>query len=84
MKLENCYIRSTSLKTQQKRNLYKTTSLALRQRHLHRKPRRNNTGKELDIETGLYYYGVRYLDPKISRWLSGDPAVGEYIPEAPD
>jgi hypothetical protein len=23
------------------------------------------------------------MDPKISRWLSGDPAVGEYIPVAP-
>ena len=34
---------------------------------------------ELDTETGLYYYGARYLDPKYSRWLSGDPAVGEYI-----
>ena len=39
-------------------------------------------GKELDAETGLYYYGARYLDPKISRWLSGDPAMGEYIPAA--
>jgi RHS repeat-associated protein len=41
------------------------------------------TGKELDEETGLYYYGARYLDPRVSRWLSADPAVGEYIPEAP-
>ena len=31
---------------------------------------------ELDEETGLYYYGARYLDPKYSRWLSGDPALG--------
>jgi RHS repeat-associated protein len=41
------------------------------------------TGKEFDEETGLYYYGARYLDPKVSRWLSTDPAVGEYIPSAP-
>ena len=34
-------------------------------------------------ETGLYYYGARYLDAKYSRWLSTDPAVGEYIPMAP-
>jgi RHS repeat-associated protein len=34
-------------------------------------------------ETGLYYYGARYLDPRTSRWLSADPAVGEYIPVAP-
>ena len=38
---------------------------------------------EMDEETGLYYYGARYLDPKYSRWLSGDPALGEYIPKAP-
>jgi RHS repeat-associated protein len=41
------------------------------------------TGKELDAETGLYYYGARYLDPKTSRWLSADPAMGDYIPGAP-
>ena len=41
------------------------------------------TGKERDEETGLYYYGARYLDPKTSRWLSTDPALGEYIPLAP-
>jgi RHS repeat-associated protein len=41
------------------------------------------TGKERDEETGLYYYGARYLDPKTSRWLSADPAMGEYIPGAP-
>ena len=32
------------------------------------------------IETGLYYYGARYLDPKTARWLSADPAMGEYVP----
>lgn len=30
-------------------------------------------GKELDAETGLYYYGARYYDPKISQWLGVDP-----------
>jgi len=39
--------------------------------------------KCVDTETGLYYYGARYLDPKYSRWLSGDPAVNDYIPKAP-
>ncbi len=34
-------------------------------------------------ETGLYYYGARYLDPKTTMWLSSDPALGEYIPSAP-
>ncbi len=41
------------------------------------------TGKEMDEETGLYYYGARYLDPKYSKWISTDPALGEYIPKAP-
>jgi RHS repeat-associated protein len=41
------------------------------------------TGKDLETETGLYYYGARYLDPKTSRWLSADPAVGDYLPGAP-
>jgi len=36
------------------------------------------TGKELDA-TGLYYYGARYYDPRISMWLSADPVVGKYI-----
>ena len=30
-------------------------------------------GKELDDETGLYYYGARYYDPKLSLWFSVDP-----------
>ena len=29
--------------------------------------------KELDEETGLYYYGARYYNPRISLWLSTDP-----------
>jgi RHS repeat-associated protein len=33
-------------------------------------------GKELDAETGLYYYGTRYLDPRTSRRLSTDPVLG--------
>jgi RHS repeat-associated protein len=40
------------------------------------------TGKERDEETGNYYYGARYLDPRTSRWLSTDPAVGDYVPQA--
>ncbi len=40
------------------------------------------TAKEMDEETGLYYYGARYLDPKYSRWLSTDPAIKDYIPAA--
>ena len=41
------------------------------------------TAKELDEETGLYYYGARYLDSRYSRWISTDPALGDYIPKAP-
>nr|WP_162945018.1 SpvB/TcaC N-terminal domain-containing protein [Flavisolibacter nicotianae] len=31
-------------------------------------------GKELDDETGLYYYGTRYYDPRTSVWENVDPA----------
>lgn len=31
------------------------------------------TGKELDQETGLFYYGARFYDPKIGRFLTLDP-----------
>lgn len=34
--------------------------------------------KELDEETGLYYYGARYYDPRISLWLSTDPMELKY------
>ena len=31
-------------------------------------------GKRLDTETGLVYFGHRYYDPTLSRWLTTDPA----------
>lgn len=37
------------------------------------------TGKELDPETGLYYFGARYYEPKLSKWISADPILGEYL-----
>ncbi|GEM_PF-3770226 len=36
------------------------------------------TGHELDRETGLYYAGARYYDPKVSIWLSVDPLAEKY------
>src|SRR5690606_41727189 len=30
-------------------------------------------GKELDEDTGWYYYGARYYDTRVSVWLSVDP-----------
>ncbi|PQL91275.1 RHS repeat-associated core domain-containing protein [Apibacter adventoris] len=33
-------------------------------------------GKELDEETGLYYYGARYYNKRESVWLSTDPLSG--------
>ncbi|WP_221405081.1 RHS repeat domain-containing protein [Apibacter adventoris] len=35
-------------------------------------------GKELDEETGLYYYGARYYNPRESVWLSSDPLAEKY------
>jgi RHS repeat-associated protein len=32
----------------------------------------------LDEETGLYYYGARYYDARISVWLSADPLQEKY------
>lgn len=34
-------------------------------------------GKELDAETGLYYYGARYYDPRSSLWMSVDPLANK-------
>ena len=35
-------------------------------------------GKELDEETGLYYYGARYLNPISSVWYGVDPLAEKY------
>ena len=35
-------------------------------------------GKELDEETGLYYYGARYLNPISSIWYGIDPLTEKY------
>ena len=37
---------------------------------------------QLNVPQGNIYMGARYLDPKYSRWISTDPALGEYIPAA--
>lgn len=34
--------------------------------------------KELDQETGLYYYGARYYNPKFSIWYGVDPLAEKY------
>ena len=34
--------------------------------------------KELEAETGNYYYGARYYDPKWSIWISVDPLAEKY------
>ena len=31
------------------------------------------SGKQFDEETGLYYYGARYYEPRLSLWMSVDP-----------
>jgi RHS repeat-associated protein len=37
------------------------------------------TGKPYDNETGFHYFGARYYDSKTSRWISADPAYGDYL-----
>lgn len=47
---------------------------------------RNNTwntpylfnAKEFDEETGMYYYGARYYEPRLSLWMSVDPLQEKY------
>ncbi len=34
--------------------------------------------KEYDEETGMYYYGARYYEPRLSLWMSTDPLEEEY------
>jgi len=34
------------------------------------------TGKEYDQEAGLYYFGARYYEPRLSVWVSADPILG--------
>jgi len=36
------------------------------------------TGKELDTDTGLYYYGARYYDPMIGRFITADSVVSDF------
>ena len=35
-------------------------------------------GKEMDKETGMYYYGARYYDPRISIFVSVDPLAEKF------
>ena len=35
-------------------------------------------GKEFDQETGLYYYGARYMSPRTSLWYGVDPLAEKY------
>jgi RHS repeat-associated protein len=44
-------------------------------------PTHRFTGKELDPETGLYYYGGRYYDPILARFVSPDPFVSDPDPQ---
>lgn len=42
------------------------------------------TGKEIDPETGLYYYGARYYDPRTNVWQSPDEALESYLDGSPN
>ena len=36
-------------------------------------------GKQFDEETGLYYYGARYMNPVTSLWYGVDPLAEKYL-----
>ena len=40
-------------------------------------------GKQFDEETGLYYYGARYMNPMASIWYGVDPKFEKYINLSP-
>ena len=40
-------------------------------------------GKEFDEETGLYYYGARYMNPVTSLWYGVDPLAEKYVSISP-
>jgi RHS repeat-associated protein len=40
--------------------------------------------KELDEETGFYYYGARYYNPRTNLWQSPDPALPQYLDGDPN
>ena len=40
-------------------------------------------GKQFDEETGLYYYGARYLNPMTSLWYGVDPLAEKYVQTIP-
>ncbi|SNS20717.1 RHS repeat-associated core domain-containing protein, partial [Prevotella jejuni] len=52
---------------------------------------RNNTwntsylfnAKEFDEETGMYYYGARYYEPRLSLWMSTDPLQEKFVDASP-
>jgi RHS repeat-associated protein len=42
------------------------------------------SGKELDEDTQLYYFGARYYDPKTGVWQSPDPALERRLQDLPE
>ena len=36
-------------------------------------------GKQFDKETGLYYYGARYLNPMVNIWYGVDPLAEKFL-----
>lgn len=54
------------------------------QRYTRRKPTPNSylfSTKEYSPQSGFYYFGARYYDPRVGRWLSRDPvpALNLYV-----
>jgi RHS repeat-associated protein len=42
------------------------------------------TGRQLDVESGLYYYRARYYSPQIGRFISRDPLENAELTQGPN
>ena len=42
------------------------------------------TAQEIDPETGFYYMGARYYDPRTQLWKTPDPILGSYLDGRPN
>lgn len=64
---------NAQLLTYEEYSPYGETTYSATQGTIETPKRYQYSGKELDSESGLYYYGARYYVPYLCRWISCDP-----------